>query len=77
MLPNLLPVQPLQLALLQIYEVIYRIKLSILLHLYREISEELQAIEEESTKYEHDSEATQGSDLQQEDSNDYLMDGEQ
>ena len=45
--------------------------------LIQEISEELQAIEEESTKDEHDSEATQESDLEQEDSDDYLMDGEQ
>ena len=45
--------------------------------LIQEISEELQAIEEESTKDEHDSEVTQESDLEQEDSDDYLMDGEQ
>ena len=45
--------------------------------LIEEISEELQAIEEESTKDEQDSEATQESDLEQEDSDDYLMDGEQ
>ena len=43
----------------------------------QEISEELQGIEEESTKDEHDSEATLESDLEQEDSDDYLMDGEQ
>ena len=45
--------------------------------LKQEISEELQAIEEESIKDEQDSEATQDSDLEQEDSDDYLMDGEQ
>ena len=45
--------------------------------LMQEISEELQAIEEESTKDEHDSEATQESDVEQEDSDNFLMDGEQ
>ena len=39
--------------------------------------EELQAIEEESLNDEHDSEATQESDLQQEDSDNYLTDDEQ
>ena len=43
----------------------------------QEIPEELQAIEEESTKDKQDSEATQESDLEQEDSDDYLTDGEQ
>ena len=45
--------------------------------LIQEISEELQAIEEESAKDEHDPEGTQESDLEQEDSDNYLMDGEQ
>ena len=39
--------------------------------------EELQVIEEESMNGEHDSEATQESDLKQEDSNNYLTDDEQ
>ena len=45
--------------------------------LIQEITEELQAIEEESSKEEQDSEATQESDLEQEDSDNLLMDGEQ
>ena len=46
--------------------------------LIQEITEELQAIEEESSKEDQDSEATQESDLEQEDSDDnFLMDGEQ
>ena len=45
--------------------------------LIEEITEELQAIEEESLKEEQDSEATQESNLEQEDSDDLLMDGEQ
>ena len=43
----------------------------------QEITEELQAIKEESLKDEHDSEATQESDLEQEDSENYLTDDEQ
>ena len=42
--------------------------------LIQEITEELQAIEEESTKDEQDLEATQESDLEQEDSDNYLTD---
>ena len=45
--------------------------------LIQEITEDLQAIEEESTKEEQDSDATQESDLEQEDSEDLLTDGEQ
>ena len=45
--------------------------------LIQEITEELQVIEEESLNDEHDSEATQESDLEQEDSNNYLTDDEQ
>ena len=45
--------------------------------LIQEIMEELQAIEEESVNDEHDSEATQESDLEQEDSDNYLTDDEQ
>ena len=45
--------------------------------LIQEITEELQAIEEESLKEEQDSEATQESDLEQEDSDYLLTDGEQ
>ena len=45
--------------------------------LIQEITEELQAIEEESFKDEHDSKATQESDLEQEDSDSYLTDDEQ
>ena len=44
--------------------------------LIQEIMEELQAIEEESVNDENDSEATQESDLEQEDSNNYLTDDE-
>ena len=46
--------------------------------LIQEIMEELQAIEEESLKdkHDHDSEATQESDLEQEDSDNYLTDDE-
>ena len=44
--------------------------------LIQEITEELQAIEEESSN-EQESEATQESDLEQEDSDDPLTDGEQ
>ena len=43
----------------------------------QEITEELQAIEEESLKDEHDSETMQESDLEQEDSENYLTDDEQ
>ena len=43
----------------------------------QEITEELQAIEEQSLKDEHDSEATQESHLEQEDSENYLTDDEQ
>ena len=39
--------------------------------------EELQAIEDGSVNDEHDSEATQESDLEQEDSDNYLTDDEQ
>ena len=42
--------------------------------LIQEISEELQAIEEELLNDEHDSEVTQESDLEQEDSNNCLTD---
>ena len=45
--------------------------------LIQEITEELQAIEEESLNDEHDSKATQESDLEQEDSDNYLTDDEQ
>ena len=45
--------------------------------LIQEITEELQAIEEESLKDEHDSEATQESDLEREDSDNYLTDDKQ
>ena len=45
--------------------------------LIQEIMEELQTIEEESMNDEHDSKATQESDLEQEDSNNYLTDDEQ
>ena len=45
--------------------------------LIQEITEELQVIEEESSKEEQDPEATQESDLEQEDSNNLLTDGEQ
>ena len=45
--------------------------------LIQEITEELQAIEEESSKKEQNSEATQESDLEQEDSDNLLMDSEQ
>ena len=45
--------------------------------LIQEITEELQAIEEESMKEEQDLEATQESDLEQEDSDNLLTDGEQ
>ena len=43
----------------------------------QKITKELQAIEEESLKDEHDSEATQESDLEQEVSENYLTDNEQ
>ena len=45
--------------------------------LIQEITEELQVIEEESVNDEHDSEATQESDLEQEDSDNCLTDDEQ
>ena len=45
--------------------------------LIQEITEELQTIEEETTKDEHDLEVTQESDLEQEDSDNYLTDSEQ
>ena len=45
--------------------------------LIQEITEELQAIAEESSKEEQDSEATQESDLEQEDSDNLLTDSEQ
>ena len=45
--------------------------------LIQEITEELQVIEEESLKDEHDSKTTQESDLEQEDSDNYLTDDEQ
>ena len=45
--------------------------------LIQEITKELQAIEEESSKEEQDSEATQESDLEQEDSDNLLTDSEQ
>ena len=43
----------------------------------QEITEELQVIEEESSKEEEDLDATQESDLEQEDSDNLLTDGEQ
>ena len=43
----------------------------------QELMEDLQAIDEESLKDEQDSEATQGSDLEQEDSKNYLTDDEE
>ena len=45
--------------------------------LIQEITKELQAIEEESSKEDQDSEVTQESNLEQEDSDNLLMDGEQ
>ena len=45
--------------------------------LIQEITEELQAIEEESLNDEHDSKATKESNLEQEDSNNYLTDDDQ
>ena len=45
--------------------------------LIQEITEELQVIEEESSKEDQDSDVTQGSDLEQEDSDYALMEGEQ
>ena len=45
--------------------------------LIQEITEELQAIEEKSMNDEHDSKAIQESDLEQEDSDNYLTDDEQ
>ena len=45
--------------------------------LIQEITEELQAIEEESSKEAQDSDATQESDLEQEDSDNLLTDSEQ
>ena len=45
--------------------------------LIQEITEELQSIEEESSKEEQDSDVTQGSDLEQEDSDNLLTDSEQ
>ena len=45
--------------------------------LIQEITEELQAVEEESMNDEHDSKATQESDLEQEDSDNYQTDDEQ
>ena len=45
--------------------------------LLQEITEELQAIEEESSKEDHDSDATQESDLEQEDSDNTLTESEQ
>ena len=54
----------------------YEIKLSIQLLLIQEITEELQAIEEESSREEQDSDATQESDLEQEDSDNTLTESE-
>ena len=45
--------------------------------LIQEMTEELQAIEEESSREEQDLDATQESDLEQEDSNNLLTDSEQ
>ena len=45
--------------------------------LVQEITEELQAIEEESLNDEHNSKVTQESDLEQEDSNNHLTDDDQ
>ena len=45
--------------------------------LVQEITEELQAIEEESFNDEHDSEATQESNLEQKDSDNYLTNDDQ
>ena len=45
--------------------------------LVHEITEELQAIEEESFNGEHNSKATQESNLEQEDSDNYLTDDDQ
>ena len=45
--------------------------------LIQEITEELQAIEEESLNDEHESEVTQESDLEQEDSDNYLTEDDQ
>ena len=44
--------------------------------LIQELTEELQAIEQESLNDEHDSEATQGRDLEQEDRENCLTDDE-
>ena len=45
--------------------------------LVQEITEELQIIEEESMNDEHNSRATQESNLEKEDSNNYLTDDDQ
>ena len=45
--------------------------------LVQEITEDLQAIEEESLNDEHNSEATQESDLEQEDSDNHLTNDDQ
>ena len=45
--------------------------------LLQEITEELQAIEEESLNDEHNSEATQESNLEQEDSDNHITDDDQ
>ena len=45
--------------------------------LIQEITEELKVIEEESLNDEHDSKATQESNLEQEDNDNYLTDDEQ
>ena len=45
--------------------------------LVEEITEELQAIEEESLNDEHNSKVTQESNLEQEDSNNHLTDDDQ
>ena len=66
-----------QLVLLLTCEAILRDKAKHMAALIQEITEELQAIEEESSEEEQDSDATHESDLEQEDSDNLLTDSEQ
>ena len=75
MLPRQHQIQ--QQALLLTCKVNYRDKAKHTAALIQEITEELQAIEEESSKEDQDSDATQESDLEQEDSDDTLTESEQ
>ena len=52
-------------------------KAKVTVALIQELTEELQAIEQESPNDDHDSEATQESDLEQEDSDNCLTDDEE